>query len=331
MKLFITASLIFFSAILCFARESSPIFYNSFNGIPIGAKPIGMGESFVALADNADAPYWNPAGLVFLESNLCTFMFDLARSKAKGEDVANREALQGNWFTYLSFCSSLGGLSWRPLSDFREEDGSDSSDYSEREIKINKYTLSFAIPYSPKVSFGMNISYFYGSLGVAQDATPPRANISTGNGWGLDWGLIYVYSPLLKMGISLENGPAYIYWRDYRADRLPLNLRIGLGIKMAEFLNLASDFEQRFYVRKNGDRESRPIYHLGLEYAPTRNIFLRLGTFGENWSKERNVAYTWGLGFKRDSYLFDFAVKRYYVDGIKGAIYNYLCSLSLPF
>jgi len=328
LRLLITVSLILFSAIFCFARESSPILYNSFDGIPIGAKPIGMGESFVALVDNADAPYWNPAGLAFLESNLSTFMIDLARGGAKKDDILETEPLQGSWFTYLSFCSSLGGLSWRPLSDFREEN---KPPYSEREIKINKYTLSFAIPYSTKVTFGMNISYFYGSLGVVKQGTPPTANISTGNGWGLDWGLIYAYSPLLKMAISLENGPAYIYWSDYRADRLPLNLRIGLGIKMAEFLKLASDFEQRFYTRKNGDKESRPIYHLGLEYAPTRNIFLRLGTFGENWSEMRKVAYTWGLGFKRDFHLFDIAVKRYYVDGIKGAIYSYLCSLSLPF
>ncbi|GAI02745.1 unnamed protein product, partial [marine sediment metagenome] len=121
MKIFVTVSLIFFSAIFCFAKEPSPIFYNSFDGIPIGAKPSGMGEAFVALVDNADAPYWNPAGLIFLESNLYTFMFDLARSGAKKEDIVEKEPLQGKRFTYLSFCSSLGALSWRPLSNFREE------------------------------------------------------------------------------------------------------------------------------------------------------------------------------------------------------------------
>jgi hypothetical protein len=71
-----------------------------------------MGELFVALVDNADALYWNPAGLVFLRSNLCTFMFDLARSGAIRGDIVRGEPLQGKWFTYLSFCSGLGGLSW---------------------------------------------------------------------------------------------------------------------------------------------------------------------------------------------------------------------------
>lgn len=328
MKIFVTVSLIFFSAIFCFAKESSPILYNSFDGIPIGAKPGGMGEAFVALVNNADAPYWNPAGLIFLESNLYTFMFDLARSKAKGENVVEREPLQGKRFTYLSFCSSLGALSWRPLSNFREED---SALYSEREININKYTLSFAIPYSPEVSFGMNINYLHGSLGIVKDGPPSQANISTGSGWGLDWGLIYTHSPLLKMGISLENGPAYIYWSDYRSDRLPLNLRVGMGMNLAEFLTFASDFEQRFYVRKNGGRNSLAVYHLGLEYVLPRNISLRLGMFGENFSEKRKVSYTWGLGFIEDMYILDFSLKRYYLDGIGSPVYSYLCSLSLPF
>jgi len=327
-KVFIAISLILFSVIFCFAKESSPILYNSFDGIPIGAKPSGMGESFVALVDNADAPYWNPAGLVFLESNLCTFMFDLARSGAKREHIVNREPLQGKWFTYLSFCSSLGGLSWRSLSNFREED---NFPYSEREININKYTFSFAIPYSPEVSFGMNISYLYGSLGIAQESPSPYANISTGNGWGLDWGIIYTHSPLLKLGISLENGPAYIYWSDYRSDRLPLNLRVGMGMKMAELLTLASDFEQRFYAKENGGAKSLAVYHFGLEYILARNTSLRLGMFGENLSEKRKVTYTYGLGYNRGLYLLDFALKRYYLDGIQGPVYSYLCSLSLIF
>ena len=330
MKIFVAVSLIFLSAISCFAKQSSPIPYNSFDGIPIGAKPRGMGESFVALVDNADAPYWNPAGLVFLKSNLCTFMFDLARSGARRKDIVRGEPLQGKWFTYLSFCSSLGALSWRPLSNFREEV---KSPYSELEVKINKYTLSFAIPYNSGISFGMNISYLYGSLGIAQDDLSPYANICTGNGWGLDWGMIYTHSPLLKMGIFLENGPAYIYWSDYRSDRLPLNLRVGMGLKMAKFLTLASDFEQRFYVRKSDGAKSLAVYHLGLEYILTRNISLRLGMFGENFSEKRKVNYTYGLGYTGDSYLLDFALKRYYLDGIgtQAAIYSYVCSLSVPF
>lgn len=177
----------------------------------------------------------------------------------------------------------------------------------------------------------MNINYLYGSLGIAEEVPSSHANISTGNGWGLDWGIIYTYSPLVRVGILLENAPSYIYWSDYRSDPLPLNLRVGLGIKMAKLLTLASDFHERFYVRRDGGSNRLGIYHLGIEYDTARNISLRLGMFGENFVEERKVNYTFGLGYRGNWYLLDLALKRYYVDGIGAPVYSYVSSLSLPF
>ena len=34
--------------------------------VPVGARAIGMGGAFVAIADDATAPFWNPAGLIYL-------------------------------------------------------------------------------------------------------------------------------------------------------------------------------------------------------------------------------------------------------------------------
>ncbi|KAF0134213.1 MAG: hypothetical protein FD145_856 [Candidatus Saganbacteria bacterium] len=36
----------------------------SFLGAGVGARPLGMGGAFVAVADNADSPFWNPAGII---------------------------------------------------------------------------------------------------------------------------------------------------------------------------------------------------------------------------------------------------------------------------
>ena len=33
----------------------------------VGARALGMGSSFVSIADDATAAYWNPAGLVQIE------------------------------------------------------------------------------------------------------------------------------------------------------------------------------------------------------------------------------------------------------------------------
>src|SRR5262245_10119252 len=34
--------------------------------VPIGARAVGMGGAFTAVADDATAPWWNPAGMVYL-------------------------------------------------------------------------------------------------------------------------------------------------------------------------------------------------------------------------------------------------------------------------
>src|SRR2546428_6361855 len=49
---------------------AGPAFATKYAGefmkIPIGARAIGMGGAFSAVTDDATAPYWNPAGMVFL-------------------------------------------------------------------------------------------------------------------------------------------------------------------------------------------------------------------------------------------------------------------------
>ncbi|OGC09651.1 hypothetical protein A3F86_01865 [candidate division WOR-1 bacterium RIFCSPLOWO2_12_FULL_45_9] len=40
----------------------------------VGARPLGMGGAFTAIADNADAAYWNPGGLGLIDKNEITTM-----------------------------------------------------------------------------------------------------------------------------------------------------------------------------------------------------------------------------------------------------------------
>ncbi|HRU38780.1 MAG TPA: hypothetical protein P5511_02795, partial [Candidatus Goldiibacteriota bacterium] len=44
-------------------------FFNKYNPFGSGARAIGMGEAFTAIADDATAIYYNPAGLAQLDHN----------------------------------------------------------------------------------------------------------------------------------------------------------------------------------------------------------------------------------------------------------------------
>jgi len=62
------ARLLMAAAVLAtFATPAAATKYaGEFMKIPVGARAIGMGGAFTAVADDATSPYWNPAGMVFL-------------------------------------------------------------------------------------------------------------------------------------------------------------------------------------------------------------------------------------------------------------------------
>jgi hypothetical protein len=47
----------------------------SFLNLPVGARAAGMGASFVAIADDASAMYWNPAGITQAEGTSATYTY----------------------------------------------------------------------------------------------------------------------------------------------------------------------------------------------------------------------------------------------------------------
>ena len=63
-----------FVLLVCFTASGSEKYAGEFLSLGVGARPLGMGGSFVAVADDATATYWNPAGLGGLKRTEITFM-----------------------------------------------------------------------------------------------------------------------------------------------------------------------------------------------------------------------------------------------------------------
>lgn len=60
--------------------------------IQIGARALGMGGAFTAVSDDATAPYWNPAGMVYLP-----YREVLPQHQEKFGSLANHDYLGGVW------------------------------------------------------------------------------------------------------------------------------------------------------------------------------------------------------------------------------------------
>ena len=68
----------------------------NFLKIGVGGRPAGMGEAFVAVADDASALYWNPAGLARLTSPEAIAM--------------HNEWFQGMRYEYLGYVQPLADI-----------------------------------------------------------------------------------------------------------------------------------------------------------------------------------------------------------------------------
>ena len=342
--------IIFFSGAAPYAAgESAPTLYNSYDGAVIGARAIGMGEAFVAVADNPDAVYWNPAGLAKVQKNSLAVGFNIQTAARKEDlnEVLSKDPLKGGKLLYLSFAGSQGGLSWRPLSNFKrsvytENLTTNTQSWETKEIRVNAFLLSLAVPYTDKMDVGFNINYLSGNLGVSSKSktggvwNEPSANVSSGYGFGVDMGLMYKLTPFMNLGVMMQNLAAYIYWDDYARDKLPFNLRVGTAFKMTNLLTFAYDFEKRFYPKADG----MEVYHLGLEQLLFKVVAVRVGMYGKEWNDPKQTTYTYGLGYFKDDYYLDLALKKNYVNlAAEGAlpvytadpVYTYLCSVTIPF
>ena len=86
-------------------------FFNKWNPYGVGARAMGMGEAFSAIADDASAVYYNPAGLAQMDHNELSWTGGSDYSSAPYTNFATFDmALGGQYFalSYLKLYHPIG-------------------------------------------------------------------------------------------------------------------------------------------------------------------------------------------------------------------------------
>jgi len=233
----------------------------------VGARSTGMGGAFVALADDATAGYWNPAGLTQME----LYTYELGSQYAfLPNDMS---------FSYLSYSFQIPSngalaISWLNFSNFNIE----RRDENENILgNINAAENAFLISYGRKAYGWLKGLSLGGNIKLLQQGIADH----TAFGYGFD--LAALWQPILyydhTIGINIQNLFQRIYWdtSSKSADYTPVNVKVGTALKFLRsrdelyftHLNTAVDLEfseyQRFSLR------------LGVEYWFERSIGLRAG------------------------------------------------------
>ena len=208
------------------------------------SRASGMGEGGVAIADNAWATFWNPAGYAFQQGS------EIAMSHA---DWLPSLGLSDLWIAHLAYkqpVEELDGVvsamvTYLNLGDFAQtyEGGPDV-------ISIFKgYEMAFAVGYAtkltPDLGIGVNTRIIYSRLSPFGAGTEKGSGTATGVSF--DIGFLYkpesVVIPFadvdlgnnLRLGINISNiGPNVFYIDRAQADPLPMNLRLGFAYDLAQ-------------------------------------------------------------------------------------------------
>ena len=236
----------------------------SFLRIGLGPRAKGLGDAYTAVADNAYAPYYNPAGLAFIRSREAALSYGLLSFDRT--------------FTYAGFVRPLppqAGFAIGVLqsgckdSDVRLSNGETTG----HNIDDTQYTvfLGFGIRFTDKFAIGITPKLIYSKV---YDVSASSV--------GVDFGAMYKPLPQLTLGFALhELGQSLDYSRDASGfgnektnDKLPHVTKIGA----AYVLPLQGTVKSLFFVsdlEMNSKQSSK--WHYGIEANIMDKWFVRAG------------------------------------------------------
>jgi hypothetical protein len=273
----------------------------------VGARAIGMGRTYVGVAEDADALFMNPAGLALsstpkLSSMYTSLMNDInyivvggvypyGNNSAIGAGIINTSsdilltnsdgssAGSGNWGHSVLFLSAGTSLSnFGPFKNF------------------NKNIL-----------VGGNFKYFSLSGSGSNDVVD--ASDSSGTGYDVDLGILYPATKYLTLGANYQNLlHSKIMRSSGKTEDLASTLKIGgkLSLIGKEGSSYTPHKTRRLYLNADYDigssASSNPM-HYGLEFWPVNNLALRVGMDGDDM--------TAGIGINLGGFAFNYAYHPY--------------------
>jgi hypothetical protein len=257
---------------------------------PVGARSAAMGCSYTAIAGDASAVYWNPAGLVRLSYIQITAMHSERFSGMINHDFfAAAFSMKDNTKIGIGYLRmGIDGIPMTRLSNANQPLSAENRPYVEKYLKDeeNAIFISYAKPLNPSLHFGLNVKVLHKLLGFEE-------------AWGLgfDVGAIYFPTSRLQIGTLLADGTSTILaWRGGVKEIIRPQLKFGAAYTIPlNRLTLLSSAEMVNYFWNDPSTSLHSAFwssdfHAGLELDYQRKIAVRLGLY--------RGQFTAGAGFK---------------------------------
>jgi hypothetical protein len=173
----------------------------------IGARPLSMGSTYVAVEPDINSIYFNPAGISLINlGQIQTMYSNLSEFDTKA-----------NYLCYVQPVSYIGTLGLGLVQIKTENIPQTIDDGTGRplilnyfDIKKTAFLLSYGKLINNKTSIGLNIKYL-------------KQDIDNSEGFGVDLGILYKLNKT-NLGLNIQNAT-----KTKLKDKIPLNLKLGIA------------------------------------------------------------------------------------------------------
>lgn len=240
-----------------------------------GARDMAMGKAFVALADDATAVYWNPAGLTQLQGGELTGLY--------------ATLFEDTRYSFLSFVhptEEFGafGIGMVILSSNNFEGRNNRAQFTgELEEMQRCIILSHGRKVSRRLSLGASTKIITERIGSYNDTRI-----------GMDGAAFFHFRDYLNFGVNIQNIVPPSLKLHYKSETFPLTLRVGSALKaLNNNLIVALDIDK---LPSQGYKT-----HFGTEYwLKHKSVAIRMGL--------DNTELTTGMGMNFENYCLDYSL-----------------------
>ena len=251
----------------------------------VGARPLGMGGSFAAIADDSTAAYWNPAGLGRLRHSEAAFMHSSLGELDSYDFV--------NYVHPIGGTASLG-LSWLrvgiddiPITALPRPGNQVSPGNRPRQVgTFNSTDNAFFLSYGRQVGFNLGsrrLNMFLGGNAklIYITALGNTNALGVGGDLGLLWTTPTEKSRQLSIGIVAQDFfRTKLYWNTppenpgeaSNTDTIEPNLKIGLSYRQS-----IKPLKSHLLLTADTDSLYSFEMHYGAEYVFAELLSLRIG------------------------------------------------------
>jgi hypothetical protein len=267
-----------------FGQTTVAKYAGEFMALGVGGRPLGLGGSYVALASDASAGYWNPAGLARITYPDIMVMHDERFGNLINYDFAAVAIpFQGD----MSFGLSLIRLGVDGIPDTRNAwldangngvfDDNTRPDY-DKVTYFNAADWAFYFSYAKRVSE----SFLYGA-----SVKVIRRDLANQSATGIGFDLGLLYSPLdnLFLGANAQDiTTTLLAWTTGRNELISPTLKIGgtymlyaFNGRFAPTVDVDVRFENRQFASATHVGGISLDPHIGLEFDYRETVALRVG------------------------------------------------------